>query len=359
MWSFNTPAEAQKILRVPKLYGFSTVTIVENKSVTKPVDVLITAMSVFIAVIILYLAITFQEQIFSTQFVMADYGTFLTYVATVSINIVCIIYSFIFRHLPWKIVLLLNEVDLIFGDMRIDYKRISNNHVMKVYFFVFLSLPVTYFFYWNEQKLLKTLLYFYAGLYYVSVTSLVILFASTVFIRLRNINENLQLMLEKSKAEKNDEKEDVDKILKFIQIFGKLTDINSSINLCYGIIFMLCYGLLFCYSIFTIFMTFKDFWDDGKVTGITLASDLFGIYFLSFDTALIYFCYIPRREGEKTVKLANEILKSAKDETKIQMLITFSSSVNRDKFNFSCGLFDFDWVSVSGVRLAEILVEKN
>lgn len=249
--------------------------------------------------------------------------------------------------------MLLHEVDIIFGDMRKDFqrrlKRISNVHATQLWLLTAVSLPVTYFFYLKERLLLKTVLYFYAGLFYGTQNALLVFFTSAVFIRVRNINMNLQLMLDQPEKDFKDQQNDVEKILKFIRIYGKLIEVNGLLNSCYGIVCMLSFGLLFFFSIFTIFMTFKDFSDDGRITGVTQASDVYGLFLLAFTTVLIYFCYIPRREGEKSVQLANKILKVTKNETKIQILIAFSTLVNREKFNFSCGLFDFNWMLVSGV----------
>lgn len=107
----STVQISAKHIIILKVLGFASITVVDGKSVTKLTDVLYLIASIFFGVFICYLSIVNKENLATSTSEIADYGNFISYVASIIVSIICMIFVFIFRHRIWEIILKLGRVE--------------------------------------------------------------------------------------------------------------------------------------------------------------------------------------------------------------------------------------------------------
>lgn len=349
MGGSNYLAITEKRFKLYKYSGFVPVTIINKKSVTRPTDLLFSLFCLSLCVLCVFLSLKYEDLLNTSKNEIGDKGTFVTYVSSLLIAIFCLALGVLQRHKPWKIVLLLHEVDLMFGDMRLDFTREAR--ILEVGYVAVscLSIPTTFFFYLMDGSMIKSLLYFFSGFGFVIIVSAVVYFFGGIFVRIRNINANLKIMMNNSKVRDFSGKCGSRKIASCVQVYGKLIDANRLLNQCFGVPGMLGFGILFFFTIFASFMVFKDITTYGHLEGVTAGSVVFSLYLQIYSLTLILICHVTGEESAETVKLCNSLMKVTKDDLMIQTLISLSAMVNRNKPKYSCGLFDFDWKLIGGV----------
>lgn len=87
-----------------KFVGFGSFTVVDGKSVTKPVDVLFLIANMFFGFLICFWFVTHKNDFISSKSQIADYGNFVSYIASVLVSINSMFVAFIFRHRIWGMV---------------------------------------------------------------------------------------------------------------------------------------------------------------------------------------------------------------------------------------------------------------
>lgn len=107
----NTLEDSRKILQILKLFGFSSITIVEGKSVTKLFDVLCFIFAVSIGVFSLLAYITHRKELEMSQSDIANYGNFIMMITAICVAIIAMTTTFIFRHKIWSMIVRCVEVD--------------------------------------------------------------------------------------------------------------------------------------------------------------------------------------------------------------------------------------------------------
>lgn len=105
--SFSSPTVELYIRKIIflKVLGFRAISIVNNKSVTKPTDLLYVLASISLGVFICYLSIEFKEELKMSKSAIANYGNFISNVAAIIVSIFSMCLAFIFRHRLWEIIL--------------------------------------------------------------------------------------------------------------------------------------------------------------------------------------------------------------------------------------------------------------
>lgn len=100
-----------KWMTIFKVLGLTSVTIINGKSVTKPIDILCMAMSIFFGIFICYFTIIRKEQLSSSKSEIANTGNFLLFMGSVIIAMISVGFCFIFRHKLWGCVLTIVHVE--------------------------------------------------------------------------------------------------------------------------------------------------------------------------------------------------------------------------------------------------------
>lgn len=101
----------KKRLILFKVLGFSSITIVNGKSVTKPIDVLLFVFSLSVGISFCYIAATNHKTLSSSKSKIADYGNFIMLIVSIGISMLSLVLSFIFRHRIWLMLVTLGEVE--------------------------------------------------------------------------------------------------------------------------------------------------------------------------------------------------------------------------------------------------------
>lgn len=94
-----------------KVLGFRAISIVDDKSVTKPLDLFFFLFAVFFGVSICYLTVINKDRLTSSQSEIANYGNFISLIASICVSIFSMILAFVVRHRLWNIVVNFAEVD--------------------------------------------------------------------------------------------------------------------------------------------------------------------------------------------------------------------------------------------------------
>ena len=351
MSSFNSVDLARKRFFFVKLLGMYPITIVDGKSVFKLRDLLPLAVKLTFTSSLFYFCIKNRDQLKISELEIVDQRNFVSYIAALIVDIVTPIYCCIFRHEAWKIIVFLKEIDEKFGKLQKDFTKIA------IFFFKFylivasLALPVSLVICFMDGLLMKAFLHLYVGFDCILIIGVLVNLVLSVLIRIKTINDNLENILLQAKDKKSLQFEHkvIEVIANFIEIYGKLINVNRLTNLCFGVPVMLFFGVLFFFTIFALFATFKVWSTDGVLDTVALGSVLFSAYMYLFLTTMIFMFHLAKNEAEQTIKLVNTMLNKTKNEISTQMLIAFGSLVHRNKPKFTCELFDFDWKLISAV----------
>lgn len=345
-----------RIFKTLKFFGFAIFTIKNGKSVTTLTDLLFLGANLFVSISLLVCSVIFRDLFSQNGSEILNFGNLVTFVTANCLTTISMMIGFLFRHRIWKIMVELTEIDRMLNSIEFfeDYTAIGRILVTCFLFLMSLSVPLNIFYYYANGSAIKACLFFYSSFYYMLSSALVFVFMSSTLVRIRTVNKicnsishcssNVRLVTS-GQVEHDDQK----LISVMIDIYGKLTEIQHDINICFGGQLMMGLGLLLFYSIFTCFMAYKDLSDDRHLNVRTVATILFSVYLHIFSFAIIQLCCLKEKEAEKTLKLSNEILNRSKDKTKIALLMMLNTLVERNPPKFSCGLFEFDWKLVYGV----------
>lgn len=112
MFRFSTLNAAARVFNYFKLIGFTSVSIIDGKSVTKPMDVICMLCSISLGLYICIFSIIRKKDFSSTsQSDIADNGNFITFLMSIVISIISMISAFIFRHKNWRTIIKLDHIE--------------------------------------------------------------------------------------------------------------------------------------------------------------------------------------------------------------------------------------------------------
>lgn len=109
----KTMENAAKRMRVSKFLGFNCVTIVNGKSVTKPLDILLFLTNIFFGLLLLLFLSRQKQTLTVSSSEIANTGNYVMFIALIVVAIVSMIANFMARHRNWGIVLTLVEIEKI------------------------------------------------------------------------------------------------------------------------------------------------------------------------------------------------------------------------------------------------------
>lgn len=343
-------------IKVSKLFGFSPFTIVNDKCVTTLFDFLLFIGNLSIGSMFAYQSVRYRKELVSTNSEIVEVGILVSCVSLISVSLISMMLNFIFRKKIWNMILGLKEVDAKFSEIDAAnnqdfYKKNESWFKFVMVVIVFITIPLNGAVYIIEKSLLKSGLYFYCGIYYVISVGSVCGIMNATRLRIKSINVVLESRICEIKivqhVKSGSGKAELMRAL--MDIYNKLMEVYDSISICYGINAMLGFGFLFFYSIFSSFMAYKDFFTNGSLSGVTIVSLMFAAYLHLFMFSVIFLCTLTENEAQLTLKLSNQLLKTAKEDMEVAMLISFSAFVRRRLPKFTCGLFDFDWSLIYSV----------
>lgn len=111
MFHSTTLIIAARTLKGFKLLGFIPVTIVNDKSVTKPIDIVCLISSISLGAFICIFSLMHRKEFASSKSEIADNGNFVTFFMSIVISMISVINSFIFRHENWSLVVQLTNIE--------------------------------------------------------------------------------------------------------------------------------------------------------------------------------------------------------------------------------------------------------
>lgn len=338
---------SEKIFRFLKVFGMSSFSIESGKSVTKALDVFFLLANLLIACSLLYGSVKYQHLFGTSDSEILELGNFVTYVSSVLVVITVMIMNFINRHKMWRIVQAIAKVDQILLDLDVkkDFRKAGVKVLVILPIIMSLALPVNYLVYISSRSLLKASLYMYTLFYFMLVVAILVGFKVGTYLRFKGMIASLERQSTVGTINKCDhvKKTDVELVGSLIDIYDTMVVISSSISEICGFLILLGFGLSFFHGIFTNFMLFKDWKDDGTFGSLTISSFCFEVYNHIFVFFVLFVCELNKKEVQKLLKTSNKILNQAEDEVLVAMLMSLNSFVERNPPIFSCGLFDFEW----------------
>lgn len=173
-----------------------------------------------------------------------------------------------------------------------------------------LILPLTLTVYIIEKNPLKVFLYIYSSLYFTISVGTVSGSIAGAYFRLKSITEILNLKFMHKSSGKyststirgvlNGDFDSADVIRALTEAYYKSIDICDEINVVFCIHMMLGFGIIFFNSLFTGFTAYKDIATGGSLSGSSVPSIVFGVYYNIVLSAIIFSCTI--LESEVTTK---------------------------------------------------------
>lgn len=156
-------------------------------------------------------------------------------------------------------------------------------------------------YYVDQSSLLKIPINFYASLYFSLCVASSAVYTVNINLRLNAVADILRLRVKRRrilyvKPFDGPKTEEVYNTL--AEIYSDLSDNCDGANICFGFQMMLAFGLIFFYTLFTVFTAYTDLEDKKRLTGVTIVSGSFCIYYIMFLNLVIYTC----NKAEKKVK---------------------------------------------------------
>lgn len=343
-----TIKSSEKYLKLIKLFGLAPFSVMNGNSVTKLGDIVFAVINLAICVLILSTIIDNQEQLKTNKSVIVDTGSFATYIFSLLVDVISMTMSSLLRHHIWKIVITLQSVDEVLrrSGFPENHNKLGQIYCVVMTVVVSITIPMSYFVYVSHPIVIKALIYLYSGTFFILCNQTASLFLLLIYLRLARMSQCLRFYKE-GKLRSHRSKAEYFKSMN--EIYFRLMQALQTTSFCYGLSLMFETALLFFYSMFSIFMIYKDV-IEGTVDKITVATILFAVYFCFFILFTILCSILIEWETTNISKGCNEVMRMTKDKTEIEVLISLSSQIQRSSPKFSCGLFDFDLKLVFGVR---------
>lgn len=107
----KTLENAVKRMRASKFLGFNSISIVNGKSVTKPIDIMLLLLNMLLGVFIFCFMYRQRKNLAASSSEIANFGNYIMFLALIVVAIVSMISNFIVRHRSWGIILTFVEVE--------------------------------------------------------------------------------------------------------------------------------------------------------------------------------------------------------------------------------------------------------
>lgn len=107
----KTLEHAVKRMRASKFLGFNSISIVDGKSVTKPLDIVLLLANIFVGIFIFCFMYRQRRTLAASSSEIANFGNYIMFIALIVVAIVSMIVNFILRHRSWGIILIFVEVE--------------------------------------------------------------------------------------------------------------------------------------------------------------------------------------------------------------------------------------------------------
>lgn len=108
---FSLTGVVTKVLNLYKVFGFYPISIVDKKSVTKPLDVFLFIMGLSIGAYICYFSICNREAMSTSTSYIANTGSFFVFISAIVIAMISMICAAVFGHKIWAAAVKLEGVE--------------------------------------------------------------------------------------------------------------------------------------------------------------------------------------------------------------------------------------------------------
>lgn len=128
MSRFRTLYAAESVFKYFKMLGFFSVTIINGKSVTKPMDIVYLLGSISFGIFICIFSIAHRQDLKTSGSEIAENGKFVTFFMAVVISIISMIIEFFCRHKSWTTIVKLDQIEqkVCISITALNFQRSSN-----------------------------------------------------------------------------------------------------------------------------------------------------------------------------------------------------------------------------------------
>lgn len=130
-------------------------------------------------------------------------------------------------------------------------------------------------------------------------------------------------------------------LLTLQDIYNDMIEVLDIGSFTFGFQSMLGTGITFFYTIFTSFLCYKAFQQD-EIRSNAIGSVYWWIFLGFFQLLLILGSECMMFEAEKILKHLNKIVKRSKDQSEINILLSFCDCIQRHPPVFTSGLFNYN-----------------
>jgi len=276
-----------RAFRMLKFFGLAPITINENlKSVTKPFDVFMSLFNLLLGALICSVLITNYDELLKQREIV-DYADYFVFMASTTLSMSQILFASIFRHQIWDLIMILYEIELELEKLncKLPFGRINYLFLMLGVAMMSMLIPLIGMNYYLEKSFVKLMMFPYSSMLLCSSQFFVVRFNTGVIIMLIGLKQvccNIKT---------------VDSPMKRHALFQKLNHIydrtlhlNDKCIKLFSFQAMLGIGLIWAYTIFMAFSVYKDVITKAQISGKTITSIAFCIYYNIASTTLIVSC---------------------------------------------------------------------
>ncbi|EAT40324.2 AAEL007933-PA, partial [Aedes aegypti] len=269
--------------------------------------------------------------------------------------VVGVIWNFYNRAKVWSLYVGVFRVDqqlLALGaNMRYTMAYLGMIGLSLVAFAVLLALIIGHF---TEQEfdVLEFFTFTYSNL---SLTMLVTIFTiagSLIIFRLIVLNEIMSKNMVPARGSKIiqvAEKDGIQTIQQYMQIYDQLCDLTETVNLCYSAQVMISIAGSFVYLLFFDFEVILNIKRGIPIQEFSLSSVIWSIFYLSNVIIVVTVGSFLSHQGKYTSNLIDRAINSTNNAEIIEMLRLFLMQLGHRTPTLTCGLFPFDWTLVYSV----------
>lgn len=149
----------------------------------------------------------------------------------------------------------------------------------------------------ESKSLIKVALFLYSSIFFTTSIGSITAYVMGIYVRLVSMSKFLELKKIRKLSSQNcvhvkgvEDKNSSEVIGILTTIYQQLIDICDDVNLVYGFQTMLGFGLIFFYTLFTNLTAYTDFWNDGRLSPVTINAISFSVYFNISIASVLFTC---------------------------------------------------------------------
>ncbi|XP_053690862.1 putative gustatory receptor 28a [Sabethes cyaneus] len=142
------------------------------------------------------------------------------------------------------------------------------------------------------------------------------------------------------------EKESVQRVQQYMQIYDQLCDLTDTVNFCYSGQIMIAVAGSFVFLLFFLFGVVLFIKRNDAILDFPTSTVMWSVFYAVNVMLVVFMGSFLSREGKITINLIDQAIISSKNAEVTEMLHLFLMQLGHRSPALTCGLFPFDWTLV-------------